>query len=120
MTKDREYGEEQVDQDQERREPEHDTDPGEALKRPEPPDRDAVEQHRDEGDGPFGANMQHMRGGTRSPQDNPDLPHAASPYSTGTDATSGTSVTPQDTRSTFAGRGTSGADESEAPGDERP
>ncbi|MFC4638210.1 hypothetical protein [Deinococcus hohokamensis] len=90
---------------------------GSALKRPEAPDRDAVEQHASEGDGPFGADMQHVLGGTRTGQ---DAEHAGTPYSTGTDAATGGSVSAHDTRSTFRAQGgaeISGTDAGAEPGE---
>ncbi|MFC4456177.1 hypothetical protein [Deinococcus sonorensis] len=73
---------------------------GGPLKQPEPPSQEALTQHANEGDGPFGADMQHLLGGTRH---DADTAHDGSPYSTGTQATSGESVTPQDPRSTING-----------------
>lgn len=68
------------------------------LKKPESPDTEAVEEHHDEGSGPFGADMQHMKGGTR----NSDPQHEGSPYSTGTNSTTGASTSTADPRSSFA------------------
>lgn len=80
-----------------------DKEAGGALKHPEAPDREAVEQHAAEGDGPFGADMQHVLGGTTTPE-RPEP--AASPYSTGTDAATGGSVSAYDARSRFGVQGT--------------
>ncbi|GGK18145.1 hypothetical protein GCM10008955_09450 [Deinococcus malanensis] len=73
---------------------------GSALKQPEPPDTEAVEEHHDEGSGPFGADMQHVRGGTGTRQSDPQ--HEASPYSTGTNSATGASMSTADPRSAFA------------------
>ncbi|GAA5513885.1 hypothetical protein Dcar01_02634 [Deinococcus carri] len=89
---------------------------GGALKSPESPSQGAVEQHADEGDGPFGADMQNMLGGTRSTSENHNPEPAADAYGTGTDPHTGGSLTPLDSRSTFAERGT-GTDEDSAGAD---
>ncbi len=62
------------------------------LKTPEPPSPEALEQHKDEGDGPFGADMTHLLGGTRAP--NEHEAGAANPYSTGTTSATGGSLKP--------------------------
>jgi|GEM_PF-5043250 len=87
----------------------------EALKHPEPPDQEAVTQHANEGDGPFGADMQTTLGGTR-PNDGRQRAgqDSGNPYSTGTHAPSGASTTPDDPRSTIGHDGTSSATDTEA------
>lgn len=79
---------------------------GDALKAPQTPSLEAVEEHPREGDGPFGADMQHLKGGTRQGQAEAD--HAAGPYNTGSDARAGGSVTPADPRSTVEAEDGSG------------
>ncbi|AFZ68088.1 hypothetical protein [Deinococcus peraridilitoris] len=78
------------------------------LKTPEPPDQEAVSH--DEGDGPFGADMTNLRGGTRSENDVPEA--NASPYSTGTSSATGRSLA-RDPRSTFDGQTTGTSNERE-------
>ncbi|MFC4425011.1 hypothetical protein [Deinococcus navajonensis] len=72
-----------------------------ALKSPEPPDTEATVTHADEGNGPFGADMSRIKGGTRQPS--AEAGHPGSAYSTGT-STSGHSTSPLDPRSTYAPR----------------
>lgn len=87
------------------------------LKKPESPDTEAVEQHHDEGSGPFGADMQHVKGGTRQA----DPQHEASPYSTGTNSVTGASMSTADPRSAFApertGAGMAQGDQGNSPPD---
>lgn len=71
---------------------------GGPLKQPEPPDTEATEVDHDEGSGPFGVDMQRVKGGTRQA----DPQHEASAYGTGTDSTTGASLSPADPRSSFA------------------
>ncbi len=66
---------------------------------PQPPDQEAVNEHRDEGNGPFGSDMTHLRGGTRPPEAQDQ--HVGGAYSTGTEPTDGGSLTPGDARATY-------------------
>ena len=69
---------------------------------PQAPSQDSVDEHKGEGDGPFGSNMSDLLGGTRSPesQELPIAPESNS-YSTGTSSTSGQSLTADDPRAHF-------------------
>jgi hypothetical protein len=86
-------------------------DPNTPYRTPESPDQDAVNEHRDEGEGPFGSDMTNLLGGTRSPEENTMTPAQGSAYSTGTESESGGSLSPSDARSRFGGNGRDGGDE---------
>ena len=73
-------------------------DPTTPYKTPEPPDQDAVNEHREDAEGPFGADMTNLLGGTRAPQENAATPAQGTAYSTGTDAETGASVLGTDPR----------------------
>lgn len=77
-----------------------------ALKTPEPPSQEALSH--DEGRGPFGADMTHLRGGIRDPSEAPEP--GGSPYSTGTDPKTGTSLS-HDPRATYDGHAAPGQTE---------
>lgn len=81
-------------------------DPTTPYKTPEPPDQDAVNEHREEAEGPFGADMTNLLGGTRSPQENAPTPAQGTAYSTGTQAESGASVSGTDPRARYDHNGT--------------
>ena len=67
------------------------------------PEQDAVNEHRDEGEGPFGSDMTHLLGGTRAPEEHtPPQGHA---YNTGTEPQSGESLAPNDPRSRWKREG---------------
>lgn len=85
--------------------------PVKPLKTPQPPDQDAVNERKEEGEGPFGADMTTLLGGTRAPGENTGLPEQGSAYSTGTEAESGGSLSPSGPRSRFDGEGKSGGEE---------
>lgn len=63
-----------------------------------PPSLEAVEQHAEEGNGPFGSDMTHMKGGTHQPG---DVERQGGPYSSGTSPVTGGSVNPDDARSNY-------------------
>jgi len=86
-------------------------DPTTPYKTPEPPDQDAVNEHKDEAEGPFGADMTNLLGGTRAPEENTGPPAQGSAYSTGTESADGGSLSPTDPRSRFDGHGKDGAEE---------
>lgn len=86
-------------------------DPTNAHKSPEPPDQEAVNAHKHEAEGPFGADMTNLLGGTRDPQENAATPAQGTAYSTGTDAQSGASVSGTDPRSRSDRRGGGYGDE---------
>lgn len=65
--------------------------------RPPSPEQDAVNEHRNEGEGPFGSDMNHPLGGTRSRADY--TPPQGNAYNTGTEPQSGESLAPDDPRS---------------------
>ena len=83
-------------------------DPAPPRRTPQPPDQDAVNEHRDEGEGPFGADMTTLLGGTRAPEENTGPPDQGNAYSTGTEAADGGSLSPSDPRSRFDGEGKGG------------
>lgn len=80
-------------------------DPTTSYKTPEPPDQDAVNEHRDEAEGPFGADMTHLLGGTRAPEENTATPAQGGAYSTGTESESGGSLSATDARARYDGNG---------------
>ncbi|MFC5849685.1 hypothetical protein [Deinococcus petrolearius] len=62
---------------------------------PQAPSQDSVNEHKDEGEGPFGSDMTSLLGGTRPPGDNlPEATQEGNIYSTGTSPADGRSVTP--------------------------
>ena len=87
-------------------------DPTTPYHTPQPPDQDAVNERKDEGEGPFGADMTTLLGGTRAPEENTGPPEQGNAYSTGTEAESGGSLSPSDPRSRFDGEGKTGGEES--------
>lgn len=91
-------------------------DPTKPYKTPEPPDQDAVNEHREEAEGPFGADMTNLLGGTRPPQENVAPPAQGTAYSTGTEAGSGASVSATDPRARYDRSGAGGDDGSGEPG----
>lgn len=75
------------------------------LKTPEPPDQNAVNEHRDGAEGPFGADMTTLLGGTRAPEENTATPAQGSSSSTGTDSSTGASLSATDARARYGGNG---------------
>lgn len=73
------------------------------LKTPEPPDQDAVNERRHEAEGPFGADMTTLLGGTRALGENAPAPAQGTSLGTGTDASSGESLSTTDTRARHDG-----------------
>ncbi|MBB5233993.1 hypothetical protein [Deinococcus budaensis] len=80
-------------------------DPAPPRRTPQPPDQDAVNEHRGEGEGPFGADMTTLLGGTRAPGEPAAAPEQGNAYSTGTEAGSGGSLSPSDPRARVSDEG---------------
>lgn len=73
-------------------------DPNTPYKNPESPEQDAVNEHGDEGEGPFGSDMTNLLGGTRAPEENTPTPAQGTSTGTGTDSSTGGSLSPTDAR----------------------
>ncbi|WP_045233677.1 hypothetical protein [Deinococcus pimensis] len=86
---------------------------------PEPPDQEALSHRHGDAEGPFGADMTNLRGGTRSPDQQDDHTQhgqasgGASPYGTGTSETTGGSLDPTDPRTNARGQSRTGNEDAE-------